>query len=316
MLEAAVAVGTLLLAGATVWLGRQTKGSVRQSLLARLDQMAPAVLVTRAEILDTAVATAPFEAGSRVLPARREWLLSQSGDESLGVRCTISVANEGARSAMVRLVTADGDTLLPAAPSQEGLQAEVVVAYPVSDPPSLDLQSVVLLSALGQWTIIPPGIEAQFAVTYWAPAHAWNTEAQVARTDPNVERRRFVIEVKAGPASVLDRWEIEFYKLALWFDPTGRVIVASSDPTGMPAPFPGAAVTVGDMTREYPTREPGTAIRPRLGKSRPKAVGKAALRPVLPLFATRSDRGRDEAEAIGPDNAEPPGPGGGGTAAT
>lgn len=318
MLEAAVPAATFLLAVGTGWLAWQTQRSVRQSILGRLDQLAPSVIVTQAEIRDTVVATSSSGAGSRVLSAGTAWPLSRCGDESLGVRCTISVVNEGARSAMVRLATPDGRTRLPATPSKVGFQAEVDMAYPVSDPSPLGMTSSVVLSERGEWTIVPPGTLGLFTITYWAPAREWDAKAQTVRTNggADAERFRFVIEVTAEPTSVLDRCEIEFSKLALWFKPSGGVIVAPSAPTGMAPPFPGTFVTVGSMTRQYPTSNRGLGTGLRLVWRRLRAAGGAAMRSVQARLSTRSGRARDEAEAVGSDTAERPGPGGGGAAAT
>lgn len=306
VIEGAVAAGTILLAGATFWLGWQTKASVRQSLLARLDQLAPSVLIPQPEIVDTALARARVGSGDDMLRAGNAWPLDQFGEDSLGVRCIVSATNESPRSAMLRFVTVAGSAMPRVVPPRAGFQLTVTDRV---SPSALESWSPRF--ERGEWSIIPPSSTLSFAITYWAPAREWGTEAQMARAGRDVERRRFVIEVKTEPASVLDRWEVEFYKLALWFDPAGRVIVASSDPTAMPAPFPGAAVTVGDMNREYPTRNRAGRLALGFRQSWLGAVRAASLRRAPTLFPAGSGRGPDDAEPIGSDIAEGPGPGGG-----
>ena len=238
MPEVIVATGTALLALATAWLSWQTRRSVQQALLARLDQMGPAVLIVGATLDDTAFAKNAVGAGYHSLPAGVAWPVSQFGHEPLGIGCVIEAVNEGSRSAMVRFV-------LP------GDAYEVQTLVPPFDAdglPGLDLP------VRADWTIITPGKTATFHVTYWQLASEWARLAENVRRGATAAEQSFSIEVKAEPAAILDRCRIRFRKLALWTDPTGNLTVASSDPTGQPRPYPEVLLEVGDMTRQYPGR--------------------------------------------------------------
>lgn len=109
LLDALVALGTLSLAGFTFYLGTATKKLGTETRNARLDALAPRVVITSFQVLPEPV-TRPIVAGQP--PAKADpgtsWDMTKYGEIQLGIHTVGVATNEGDGTAFITVVPGEG----------------------------------------------------------------------------------------------------------------------------------------------------------------------------------------------------------------
>lgn len=158
-LDGAVAAGTLALASFTYYLGAATKRLGTETRNARLDALAPRVIVQNFRVLPNPVtrATIGGQSPNKIDPGSF-WDMTKSGNHHVGIVAKGELINEGDGTAEFAFLLCDG------------IEMEDPVKE-ISDSSARPFRRNV---PLGQgYFSIPPGKSVFFTLVAWKPAHEW-----------------------------------------------------------------------------------------------------------------------------------------------
>ena len=234
VLSGLVAVGTLALASATVYLG---KGAAR----AAIDAVSPRVVVTWLQVEDEARSRSAGAGAGAIRPGT-PWPTGQHGVTLVGMRAVGELRNESAVTALVRF---------ECDPSSEAAPVTFRDADPRGGPPTN-----LALTRQGEWYVLSPGGTADFSILWWQPAstwaEAWGRHEQDPQPHPPVTTAQLIVRGVSGDAE--DRCELTFggYVVAPHPREDGWVI-AVVDPRdrGMRGYVPPRFAAIGLMRRSY-----------------------------------------------------------------
>lgn len=201
LLDALVALGTLSLAVFTFYLGTATKKLGTETRNARLDALAPRVVVTSFHVLPEPV-TRPTAAGQPPVKADpgTSWDLTKYGEIQLGVHAIGVATNEGDGTAYISMIPGS-DTEFYHFEMEIGgsLERSIKHRVPVS----------------GNTISIAAGERITFHLILWKSTKEWCDAWKRFQFAPPADDGNATIEVSNRFAAVRDMYKVRFIKLPL-----------------------------------------------------------------------------------------------------
>lgn len=200
LLDALVALGTLSLAGFTFYLGTATKKLGTEARNARLDALAPRVVITSFQVLREPV-TRPTAVGQPPVKADpgTSWDMTKYGEIQLGVHAVGVATNEGEGTAFITLVPGEGTEFY-------GFEEEI-------EPTQLPTKFRVPLQ--GNVVSIGAHQSVRFNLILWKSTKEWCNAWNQFQFAPPAADGNSTIEVSNRFAAVRDTFKVGFNKLPL-----------------------------------------------------------------------------------------------------
>lgn len=231
LLDGLVAGGTLALAGATVYLGRE-------SARVAVDTGTPRVFLSQLQVPEQPFTPAVVAGGEpqEVKPGLI-WSLAQHGRDKLGLEANFRLTNESTMTALVRLDTP---------PDTEIMSVHVL-------PTDRYLVEVPLQ---GDWHVIGPGAQAACSMIWWKPASEW-ADLWTRGTPDSPPLTTVTVNVRGSSGEAYDSCKVSFGSYVVVPHPRedGWVIGIRDVPwLKVPGTIPGPATDIGLMQRSYHRR--------------------------------------------------------------
>lgn len=229
ILDGFVAGGTLALAGATVYLGRE-------SARVAVDAVTPRVFVSDLEVRDRPVidrADWLRPKGDLKAPEPGSmWSLKNNGDTPLGLIATCNLTNESAITALVRF-SGQPSTRLSSAMAVEDPSMEVAA------------------ERQGEWCVVRPGSIVRCKILWTRHAADWANDWEHGDSPPGAMPVNTVtVTIRGATAEAIDTCELRFGTHVLARDDNEFWVIGAQGGTG-PGEVPSPVAEIGLMRRTY-----------------------------------------------------------------
>lgn len=235
-------IGTLSLALVTAVALVVTWGSVREAYRARVDAVAPRVLVIDVTLMDS-VSTAPASVGGRgVAEPGKGWDMTQNGTIPITVEVVVTVYNEGQMAAFVKVET------------QPDVKTLTVTTGDSASPP-MALPITSLPQSQDGWWLLKSGKHGYLRLGWSMPAHTWaSLVPELIDTQTLPPKMTFTVAVRDATGKTLDRTPctVGTYAVTPKATQDGWEIAPRSFKMVMAHPLPDSVEVVGRTHRTYP----------------------------------------------------------------